>query len=127
MPRISGVDVPDKKSIWIALTYIQGIGKYSSEQILKEAKIEGSTKANKLVEDEISRIAQIIERDYVVEGQFRRQVSQNITRLRQIKCYRGLRHIRGLPVRGQCTQSNARTSKGPRKTVAGKKGVKEMR
>ena len=127
MPRISGVDVPDKKSIWIALTYIQGIGKYSSEQILKEAKIEPSTKANKLVEDEISRIAQIIERDYVVEGQFRRQVSQNITRLRQIKCYRGLRHIRGLPVRGQCTQSNARTRKGPRKTVAGKKGVKEMR
>ncbi len=127
MPRISGVDVPDKKSIWIALTYIQGIGKYSSEQILKEAKIEGSTKANKLVEDEISRIAQIIERDYVVEGQFRRQVSQNITRLRQIKCYRGLRHISGLPVRGQCTQSNARTRKGPRKTVAGKKGVKEMR
>ena len=127
MPRISGVDVPDKKSIWIALTYIQGIGKFSSEQILKEAKIEGSTKANKLVEDEISRIAQIIERDYVVEGQFRRQVSQNIMRLRQIKCYRGLRHIRGLPVRGQCTQSNARTRKGPRKTVAGKKGVKEMR
>ena len=127
MPRISGVDVPDKKSIWIALTYIQGIGKYSSEQILKEAKIEPSTKANKLVEDEISRIAQIIERDYVVEGQFRRQISQNITRLRQIKCYRGLRHIRGLPVRGQCTQSNARTRKGPRKTVAGKKGVKEMR
>ena len=127
MPRISGVDVPDKKSIWIALTYIQGIGKYSSGQILKEAKIEPSTKANKLVEDEISRIAQIIERDYVVEGQFRRQVSQNITRLRQIKCYRGLRHIRGLPVRGQCTQSNARTRKGPRKTVAGKKGVKEMR
>ena len=127
MPRISGVDVPDKKSIWIALTYIQGIGKYSSEQILKEAKIEPSTKANKLIEDEISRIAQIIERDYVVEGQFRRQVSQNIMRLRQIKCYRGLRHIRGLPVRGQCTQSNARTRKGPRKTVAGKKGVKEMR
>ena len=127
MPRISGVDVPDKKSIWIALTYIQGIGKFSSGQILKEAKIEPSTKANKLIEDEISRIAQIIERDYVVEGQFRRQVSQNITRLRQIKCYRGLRHIRGLPVRGQCTQSNARTRKGPRKTVAGKKGVKEMR
>lgn len=127
MPRIVGVDIPNEKSIWISLTYIAGIGKYTSEQILKEAGIEGSSKAGKLSEDELSRITQIIDRNYIVEGQLRRQVSQNIARLRDINCYRGIRHRRGLPVRGQCTQSNARTRKGPRKTVAGKKGVKEKR
>ena len=127
MPRIVGVDIPNEKSIWISLTYIVGIGKYTSEQILKEAGIEGKTKAGKLSEDELSRITQIIDRNYTVEGQLRRQFSQNIARLRDINCYRGLRHRRGLPVRGQCTQSNARTRKGPRKTVAGKKGVKEKR
>ncbi len=127
MPRIVGVDIPNDKSIWISLTYIVGIGKYTSLQILKEAGIERSTRAGKLSEDELSRITQIIDRNYIVEGQLRRQVSQNIARLRDIGCYRGLRHRRGLPVRGQCTQSNARTRKGPRKTVAGKKGVKEKR
>jgi small subunit ribosomal protein S13 len=127
MPRIVGVDIPNDKSIWIALTYIVGIGKYTSEQILKEAGIEGKTNAGQLSEDELSRITQIIDRNYTVEGQLRRQVSQNIARLRDINCYRGVRHRRGLPVRGQCTQSNARTRKGPRKTVAGKKGVKEKR
>ncbi len=127
MPRLVGVDIPNDKTIWISLTYIQGIGKYTSEQILKEAKIEGQTKANKLTEDELSRITQIIDNNYIVGGQLRRQVSQNIARLRDIACYRGLRHRRGLPVRGQCTQSNARTRKGPRKTVAGKKSVKETR
>ena len=124
MPRIVGNDIPDKKSIWISLTYIPGIGKFSSEQILKEAEVECSTKAGKLTEDELSRITQIIDRSYIVGGQLRRQVAQNIARLREIACYRGLRHRRGLPVRGQCTQSNARTRKGPRKTVAGKKSVK---
>ena len=127
MPRIVGVDIPNDKSIWISLTYIVGIGKYTSEQILKEAGIEKSTKAGKLSEDELSRITQIIDRNYIVGGQLRRQVAQNISRLRDINCYRGVRHRRGLPVRGQCTQSNARTRKGPRKTVAGKKGVKEKR
>jgi len=127
MPRIVGVDIPNDKSIWISLTYIAGIGKYTSEQILKEARIEKSTKAGKLSEDELSRITQIIDRNYIVGGQLRRQVSQNIARLRDISCYRGIRHRKGLPVRGQCTQSNARTRKGPRKTVAGKKGVKEKR
>ena len=127
MPRLVGVDIPNDKSIWISLTYIQGIGKYTSEQILKEARIEKDTKAGKLSEDELSRITQIIDRNYVVGGQLRRQVSQNIARLRDIVCYRGIRHRRGLPVRGQCTQSNARTRKGPRKTVAGKKSVKEAR
>jgi small subunit ribosomal protein S13 len=127
MPRIVGVDIPNEKSIWISLTYIVGIGKYTSEQIIKEAGIERNTKAGKLSEDELSRITQIIDRNYTVEGQLRRQYSQNIARLRDINCYRGVRHRRGLPVRGQCTQSNARTRKGPRKTVAGKKGVKEKR
>ncbi len=127
MPRIVGVDIPNDKSIWISLTYIHGIGRYTSEQILKEANIAGDTKAGKLTEDELSRITQIIDRNYIVGGQLRRQVSQNIARLRDISCYRGIRHRKGLPVRGQCTQSNARTRKGPRKTVAGKKGVKEKR
>jgi small subunit ribosomal protein S13 len=127
MPRIVGVDIPNDKSIWISLTYIVGIGKYTSAQILKEAGIEKSTQAGKLSEDELSHITQIIDRNYIVEGQLRRQVAQNIARLRDINCYRGVRHRRGLPVRGQCTQSNARTRKGPRKTVAGKKGVKEKR
>jgi small subunit ribosomal protein S13 len=127
MPRIVGVDIPNDKSIWISLTYIVGIGKHISEQILKEANIEKDVKAGKLTEDELSHITQIIDRNYIVEGQLRRQISQNIARLRDIACYRGVRHRRGLPVRGQCTQSNARTRKGPRKTVAGKKGVKEKR
>ncbi len=127
MPRIVGIDIPDNKAIWVSLTYIPGIGKYTSELILKEARIETETKANKLSEDELSRITQIIDRNYIVGGQLRRQVAQNIARLRDIACYRGIRHRRGLPVRGQCTQSNARTRKGPRKTVAGKKGVKEKR
>lgn len=127
MPRIVGVDIPNDKTIWISLTYIVGIGKKTSEQILKEAGIEKNVKASKLTEDELSQITQIIDRNYTVEGQLRRQVSQNIARLRDITCYRGIRHRRGLPVRGQCTQSNARTRKGPRKTVAGKKGVKEKR
>ncbi len=127
MPRIVGVDIPNDKSIWISLTYINGIGKYTSEHVLKEARIEKDAKANRLTEDELSRITQVIDRNYIVGGQLRRQVSQNIARLRDIGCYRGLRHRRGLPVRGQCTQSNARTRKGPRKTVAGKKSVKEAR
>jgi small subunit ribosomal protein S13 len=127
MPRIVGVDIPNDKSIWISLTYIFGIGKHTSEQILKEARIDKTLKANKLTEDELSRITQIIDRNYIVGGQLRRQVTQNIARLRDIACYRGIRHRRGLPVHGQCTQSNARTRKGPRKTVAGKKGIKEKR
>jgi small subunit ribosomal protein S13 len=127
MPRIVGVDIPNEKAIWIALTYIYGIGKHTSKQILKEAKIDKDAKAGKLTEDELSRITQIIDRNYTVGGQLRRQIFQNIARLRDINCYRGLRHKRGLPVRGQRTRTNARTRKGPRKTVAGKKGVKEKR
>lgn len=127
MPRIMGTDIPNEKAIWVSLTYIPGIGSYTAGQVLKEAGIEKGTKAGKLSEDELSRITQIIDRNYIVGGQLRRQVAQNIARLRDINCYRGIRHRKGLPVRGQRTQSNARTRKGPRKTVAGKKGVKEKR
>ena len=125
MPRIVGVDVPNDKRIEVGLTYIFGIGLFSAQQILKEAQINPDTRGRDLSEDEISRITGVLDRSYVVEGQLRRQISQNIARLRDINCYRGVRHRRGLPVRGQNTQSNARTRKGPRKTVAGKKGVKE--
>ncbi len=126
MPRVVGVDIPNQKAIWIALTYVYGIGRHTAEEILKEAEIDRDAKAGKLTEDELSRITQIIERSYVIGGQLRRQIAQNIARLRDITCYRGVRHRKGLPVRGQRTRSNARTRKGPRKTVAGKKGVKEV-
>ena len=127
MPRIVGVDVPNNKNILVALTYIHGIGLHTSSKIVEEIGVAPDVHAGKLTEDEVSRIAQIIDRDLLVEGQLRRQVSQNIARLRDIACYRGIRHRRGMPVRGQQTQSNARTRKGKKKTVAGKKGVKEMR
>ena len=127
MPRIVGVDDPNDKPVLYALTYIHGIGRFSSKKILDEASIELGVRAGKLTEDEVSKISQLIDRDFIVEGNLRRQVSQNISRLRDIACYRGLRHRRGLPVRGQQTQSNARTRKGKKKTVAGKKGVKELR
>ncbi|NIA06204.1 MAG: 30S ribosomal protein S13 [Actinobacteria bacterium] len=125
MPRIVGVDVPNNKRIDVGLTYIFGVGLFSAQQILKEAQIDPTTRGRDLSEDEISRISGVLDRSYVVEGQLRRQISQNIARLRDIGSYRGLRHRRGLPVRGQNTQTNARTRKGPKKTVAGKKGVKE--
>ncbi|MEN6307098.1 MAG: 30S ribosomal protein S13 [Anaerohalosphaeraceae bacterium] len=127
MPRIVGVDIPNDKPAWVSLAYVHGIGYYMAKKILKEANIDPQLRAGKLTEDEVSRISQIIDRDLLVEGQLRRQVAQDIARLREINCYRGIRHKRGLPVRGQQTQSNARTRKGKRKTVAGKKSVKEMR
>lgn len=127
MPRIAGVDVPASKRILIAMTYIYGIGKETARKILQDVGIQESVRAKDLTEDELSRIANIIEKRVVIEGQLRRQVSQNISRLKDIGCYRGLRHRRGLPARGQRTRSNARTRKGPRKTVAGKKSIKEMR
>jgi len=126
VPRIAGVDVPNDKKIGISLQYIYGIGSHVAKEILKEAGIDVNVKSKDLTEDEVTRIAGIIGRNCVVEGQLRRQVQQNIARLRDIGCYRGLRHRLGLPVRGQRTRSNARTRKGPKKTVAGKKGVKEM-
>ncbi|MBE3123265.1 MAG: 30S ribosomal protein S13 [Planctomycetes bacterium] len=126
MPRIAGVDVPADKVIWVALSYIHGIARRSALDICKEAQINPEGRMKDLTEDEIGRMAGVIDRSYIVEGALRRQVLQNIARLRDIACYRGVRHRRGLPVRGQRTRTNARTRKGPRKTVAGKKGVKEL-
>lgn len=128
MPRVLGVDIPSEKATYISLTYLHGIGVASAYEICKKANnLDPRKPAKDLNEDELSRIAAIIDREYAVEGQLRRQVQQNIARLRDINCYRGNRHRRGLPVRGQRTRTNARTRKGPRKTVAGKKGVKELR
>jgi small subunit ribosomal protein S13 len=124
MPRIAGVDIPDSKPIRIALRYIHGIGPTNAELILKEAKIDGQTKANQITEEQLAQIGGIIDSNYIVEGALRRQVAQNITRLREIRSYRGDRHRRGLPVNGQRTRTNARTRKGRRKTVATKKAVK---
>lgn len=126
MPRIVGVDIPANKRVITSLTYIYGIGPNIARQVLKEAQIGEETKARDMTEDEVARVAGIIDRTYKVEGELRRTVQSNIARLRDIGSYRGLRHRRGLPVRGQRTRSNARTRKGPKKTVAGKKGVKEM-
>jgi len=127
MPRIVGVDIPAQKKVGIALTYIYGIGRTTAQRILSDVGVAPDVRAKDLTDDEVSRIASTIEKNHVVEGQLRRQVQQNLARLREIACYRGLRHRRGLPVRGQKTQSNARTRKGPRKTVAGKRSVKGQR
>ena len=127
MPRIIGVDIPNDKPVFISLTYIYGIGRAHAEKICAECDIERTMRAKDLSEDELSRIAACIEKSYVVEGQLRRQQMQDIGRLKEIRCYRGIRHIRGLPVRGQSTKTNARTRKGKKKTVAGKRSVKELR
>ena len=127
MPRIAGVDIPGNKRTVISLTYIYGIGRASAERILRQGGIDESVRAKDLSEDELSRIASIIDKNYMVEGELRRLVAQNVSRLRDIGCYRGIRHRVGLPVRGQRTRTNARTRKGPRKTVAGRKSVKEQR
>jgi small subunit ribosomal protein S13 len=126
MPRIAGVDIPADKPIWISLTYIYGVGRTNSRKILKEAGIEFQKRAKDVSEEDLARVIGIIDRDVLVEGALRRSIQQNIARLRDIGSYRGHRHRRALPVRGQRTRSNARTRKGPRKTVAGKKGVKEL-
>ena len=126
MPRIAGIDIPLEKQIRISLRYIFGIGPVNAMQILNEAHIDPMKKSRELSEDELGRTVNIIDRSFVVEGALRRQQQQNIQRLKDIICYRGSRHRRNLPTRGQRTRSNARTRKGPRKTVAGKKGVKEL-
>ncbi len=127
MARIAGVNIPTNKRVLIALRYIYGIGPTTALEVCTKAKVKPERKAKELSDEDIARLAAILDREYVVEGPLRRQTQQNIARLRDIGCYRGLRHRRGLPVRGQRTRTNARTRKGPRKTVAGKKGVKEMR
>ena len=127
MPRLLGVDIPNNKPTFVSLTYLYGVGPKVARDLCFKAGIDQQKKARDLAEDELGRLAALLERDYTVEGPLRRQVQQNITRLRDIKCYRGIRHRLGLPVRGQRTRTNARTRKGPRKTVAGKKGVKDLR
>ena len=127
MPRLLGVDIPNDRSTVIALTYLYGVGDRTSRELCQKAGIAPNKKSRDLAEDEIGRLAALLERDYIVEGPLRRQIAQNLARLRDVGCYRGVRHRRGLPVRGQQTRTNARTRKGPRKTVAGKKGVKDMR
>jgi small subunit ribosomal protein S13 len=122
MARISGVDLPREKRVEIGLTYIYGIGRASSNRLLAEAGVSPDTRVKDLTDDEIKRISQAIEDDHqLVEGDLRREIALNIKRLQEIGCYRGIRHRKGLPVRGQKTKTNARTRKGPKKTVANKK------
>lgn len=127
MPRVVGVDIPSEKRVEIALTYIFGIGPHRASVVLRKAGIEPGVRTKELSEDELSRLNTIIEDEYETEGQLRRTVAQNINRLKEIGCYRGLRHRKSLPVRGQRTKTNARSRKGPRKVVATKKGIKAMR
>ena len=127
MPRILGVDIPNDRPAVVSLTYLYGVGPKTARDLCHKTGIDPYIRARDLKEDELGRIAALLDKDYAVEGQLRRQTAQDITRLRDIGCYRGLRHRRGLPVRGQRTRTNARTRKGPKKTVAGKKGVKDLR
>jgi small subunit ribosomal protein S13 len=127
MPRVIGVDIPANKRLEIALTYVYGIGRPTATKVCDALGFDRGLRARDLTEDQITTIANHIQKHYAVEGQLRRQVAAAINRLREIGCYRGIRHRRGLPVRGQRTRTNARTRKGPRKTVAGKKSVKGMK
>lgn len=124
MPRIAGVDIPDNKKIYYALQYIHGVGPKYAAEILAEAQINPDIRARELDDLQVAAVNGIIDSGYIVEGALRRQVGQNIQRLREIRSYRGDRHRRGLPTRGQRTKCNARTRKGRKKTVAGKKGIK---
>ena len=121
MARIAGVDLPRDKRVEIGLTYIYGIGRVSADKILKESGVNPDTRCRDLTDEEVKAISEVIDRDMIVEGDLRREIALNIKRLQEIGCYRGVRHRKGLPVRGQKTKTNARTRKGPKKTVAGKK------
>jgi small subunit ribosomal protein S13 len=121
VPRISGIDLPRQKRIEIALTYIYGIGRPGAQTILTKAGVDFGVKADNLTDDEVARIRRVIDAEFKVEGDLRRDVTMNIKRLMDLGCYRGLRHRRGLPARGQRTHTNARTRKGPRRSVVGKK------
>jgi len=121
MARIAGVDLPRDKRIEIGLTYVYGIGRVSATKILEKAGINPDTRVRELTDDEVKKIAEVIDADYMVEGDLRRETALNIKRLQEIGCYRGIRHRKGLPVRGQKTKTNARTRKGPKRTVANKK------
>lgn len=124
MPRVAGIDIPDKKKIYFALQYIHGIGPLFAKKILDEAGVDPELRSNQVDEQKLAQINAIIDATYIVEGALRRQVQQNIQRLKDTRSYRGDRHRKGLPTRGQRTRCNARTRKGKKKTVAGKKGVK---
>ena len=121
MARIAGVDLPREKRVEIGLTYVYGIGRASSNKILEKAKVNPDTRVRVLTDEEVKRISEVIDAEYMVEGDLRREVAMNIKRLQEIGCYRGIRHRKGLPVRGQKTKTNARTRKGPKRTVANKK------
>jgi len=121
LARIAGIDLPRNKRIEVALTYVYGIGRSTSQEILSKAGVDFNTRSDNLTEEEVAKIRKVIDSEYKVEGDLRREVTMNVKRLMDLGCYRGLRHRRGLPVRGQKTKTNARTRKGPRKTVAGKK------
>jgi small subunit ribosomal protein S13 len=121
VPRIAGIDLPRNKRIEIALTYIYGVGRSSSKKILDQAGVEWGTRADDLTDDEVTRIRRVLDSDHKIEGDLRREITMNIKRLMDLGCYRGLRHRRGLPVNGQRTHTNARTRKGPRRSVVGKK------
>jgi len=127
MPRITGVDIPPEKRIVVSLTYIFGIGPTRAEQLCADLKLDPNKRAKDISDEELTSIAGYLEKAFPVEGDLRRQNIQNINRLRDIGCYRGVRHRRGLPVRGQRTKTNARSRKGPKKTVAGKKSVKSLK
>jgi small subunit ribosomal protein S13 len=126
MPRIVGVDIPNEKQVQVALTYIFGIGSHRAREVLNKAGINPTARTKDLTDDELSRMNSIIETSFETEGQLRRSIAQNIARLRDIGCWRGFRHRKGLPVRGQRTKTNARTRKGPRKVVATKKSIKAL-
>lgn len=127
MPRIQGVDIPNDKPTYIALQYLYGVGDFRAFEICFKLNLDIQRKARELSDDDLARISNLLDKEYMVEGQLRRHIQQNIGRLRDIQSYRGYRHRRGLPVRGQRTRTNARTRKGIKKTVAGKNGVKDMK
>lgn len=127
MPRVIGVDIPNHKRLEISLTYIFGVGRTTSKKVCEGLGLDPGMKASELTEEQVGQLATYLQKNYAVEGQLRRTIAGNISRLRDIACYRGLRHRRGLPVRGQRTRTNARSRKGPKKTVAGKKSVKGMK
>jgi small subunit ribosomal protein S13 len=127
MPRVLGVDIPANKRLDISMTYIFGVGRTTASKVCQVLEFDPAMKARDLTDEQITRLASYLQDELVVEGQLRRQIAASISRLRDIGCWRGLRHRRGLPVRGQRTRTNARTRKGPRQTVAGKKSVKGMK
>lgn len=127
MPRILGVDIPQNKPAYVSLSYLYGVGRRNAVDVLRAIGVDPTIRASALSDDDVARINVLLEAEYVVEGALRRSVQQDIGRLRDVRCYRGLRHRRSLPVRGQRTRTNARTRKGVKKTVAGKKGVKDLK